>query len=166
MTNIYFIGNMDMGCIKIGVAKDPEKRLKQLQTGNPHNLKIYKTIKNVPNEYESSIHRLFDDYRLKGEWFQINDKITEFMESISSESDLEKKFKVTIESFMGDPEPLEEVVKTNLTLMEKGYLETRLNFKEIHKWRHFLYNAMYDMLKDGEGFDDWGSIEDVIIMMR
>jgi hypothetical protein len=37
---IYFIGEQDDGPVKIGLAKDPVKRVRQMQTGNPRRLKV------------------------------------------------------------------------------------------------------------------------------
>jgi hypothetical protein len=37
---VYVIGEEDGGAVKIGVASDPVKRLRQMQTGNPRRLRI------------------------------------------------------------------------------------------------------------------------------
>lgn len=39
-TFVYFIGESDDGPVKIGFAKDPIARLRQMQTGNPRRLRI------------------------------------------------------------------------------------------------------------------------------
>ena len=61
------------GSIKIGVSKDPESRLKMLQTGNPTELHL---IAKFPCEsekqaraLEADLHNEFREYRMKGEWF-------------------------------------------------------------------------------------------------
>ena len=41
---IYFLENGDDGHIKIGYAKHPTRRLKELQTGSPYPLKLLCTI--------------------------------------------------------------------------------------------------------------------------
>ena len=65
------------GYVKIGVAKNVEERMRQLQTGNPHELKIIKTF-DVDDDLkaESMLHRHFSDRRAKEpiwthftEWF-------------------------------------------------------------------------------------------------
>lgn len=40
MVYVYFIGEEDDGCIKIGTAKDPIGRLRTMQTGNPRRLRL------------------------------------------------------------------------------------------------------------------------------
>ena len=71
--HVYFIfqeGN-DLLC-KIGRSKNKEKRLKQLQTGNPSKLYIYKSI-NGHKEKEIELHQHFADKRIPGsEWFHLS----------------------------------------------------------------------------------------------
>ena len=43
--NLYIIQSDVTGMIKIGRSKDPQKRLKQLQTGNPNKLKLIAEFK-------------------------------------------------------------------------------------------------------------------------
>lgn len=67
---VYFITDGD--CTKIGVAKNPNKRLVQLQTGNPNKLVIAKVMQGGYRE-ESALHEALKDSRLEGEWFRFND---------------------------------------------------------------------------------------------
>jgi hypothetical protein len=59
--------------VKIGVATDSvNKRLKELQTGNPNKLKILKSVfVDNPFEVEKNYHTLFKTKRINGEWFDI-----------------------------------------------------------------------------------------------
>ena len=67
---VYFIGCDDS--VKIGISDNPEERLKQMQTGNPSELKILKTYHSDDAEAtEKALHRIFDDARIQGEWFSI-----------------------------------------------------------------------------------------------
>jgi len=70
---IYIIGSENPP-YKIGISKNPERRLKNLQTGHPHKLKIIelrKTDSKKTKLLESVIHKHLDRYRLNGEWFDI-----------------------------------------------------------------------------------------------
>lgn len=78
-TNIYFIGSIEQGAVKIGRAKDPKKRLAQLQTGNSNKLTLFAVVENVTPEYEFKLHKLMDHIRLEGEWFQLTDELIYFM---------------------------------------------------------------------------------------
>ncbi|MFJ8856618.1 GIY-YIG nuclease family protein [Streptomyces sp. NPDC102437] len=65
---VYVIGPAGSTRVKIGTSNNPEKRLKELQTGNPDRLGI---LWSTPGgrELESMLHRAFAAYRVEGEWF-------------------------------------------------------------------------------------------------
>jgi len=70
---VYIIGNKDHNIYKIGISKDPTKRLKGIQTGNPFKLSIIDTFKtNYAKQVESDYHELFEEYKLEGEWFSLD----------------------------------------------------------------------------------------------
>ena len=62
------------GPIKIGKAKDPVKRLKILQTGNPEKLAIIHLVKCKSDMnasfMEREFHRKLGRMKLNGEWFK------------------------------------------------------------------------------------------------
>ena len=60
--------------IKIGKANNPIRRISELQTGNKNELSILRLIE-VENEQdaysiESTLHKMYSQYRLKNEWFR------------------------------------------------------------------------------------------------
>jgi hypothetical protein len=64
----YFIQAISGGLIKIGyTSKDPALRLRDLQTGSPHELRVIATI---PGNVERQLHVQFQEFRRHGEWFQ------------------------------------------------------------------------------------------------
>lgn len=75
---IYIISDGDH--VKIGISKTPERRLKQLQTGHPKKLVLYK-VREVDavsaKKLEAIIHRTCGNYRLKGEWFNMTRELAE-----------------------------------------------------------------------------------------
>lgn len=79
---VYFISD-NLGHIKIGIAKDPSERKKDLQTANPMKLQII-FLMHV-NDYnharilEKELHEKFKKDRLQGEWFK-EDAIIEFLQ--------------------------------------------------------------------------------------
>ena len=85
-TNIYFIGSVELGAVKIGKSNNPDKRLTELQTGNSHELVLYGIIKDVKEDYEMKIHQIFDHIRLKGEWFKLTDELIHFIINKSNET--------------------------------------------------------------------------------
>jgi len=71
---VYFIQGESGGAIKIGHSKDPELRLKTLQTGYPDTLKILLIIPGS-EKMEEKLHEKFNDIRLNGEWFKPDIKL-------------------------------------------------------------------------------------------
>ncbi len=82
---IYFILNEDSQAIKIGLAKDVEKRIETLQTSNPVKLELIKSIqvksKKEAQGLEKQLHEKFSELRIIGEWFSAK---TELLEHISA----------------------------------------------------------------------------------
>jgi hypothetical protein len=74
-TNIYFIGSIKLGAVKIGSSQDPENRLKQLQTGQHEKLTLFGVLKDVEQEREKYVQSYFDvmGTRLEGEWYVLDD---------------------------------------------------------------------------------------------
>lgn len=89
MTYVYFISNAKQTVVKIGVANKPNKRLKTFQTGNHEELIILRVIKlsnrSSAFELESTLHKKFQKYHIRGEWFRLSDTLVEFIEHYQSE---------------------------------------------------------------------------------
>ena len=69
---LYFIheqGNLTQS--KIEFTANLEQRLLSLQTGNPRNLVVYKTIPNSLIKKEREMQDLFASYHIRGEWYRI-----------------------------------------------------------------------------------------------
>jgi len=77
-TYTYFITSTD-GFVKIGSADDPYRRLSQLQTANPHGLKLELVIKGH-KKIERLMHHIFSEYRQNGEWFRNEGILKQFLE--------------------------------------------------------------------------------------
>ncbi|MFD3937832.1 GIY-YIG nuclease family protein [Streptomyces sp. NPDC058611] len=65
---VYVIGSSGSTHVKIGTSVSPEKRLKELQTGNPGRLEVLWCTPGG-RDLESALHKVFDEYRMEGEWF-------------------------------------------------------------------------------------------------
>lgn len=74
---LYCIANCS-GSVKFGFSKDPEGRLRSLQTGSEESLVLLETVR-VPEgsvrEYERLLHKEFAHYRTRGEWFKISGEL-------------------------------------------------------------------------------------------
>lgn len=70
---IYIIGG-DSPPYKVGISKNPKKRLKSLQTGSPYPLTIHSLTETCITKtklLETVIHRHLKHYRTNGEWFNV-----------------------------------------------------------------------------------------------
>lgn len=67
---VYAIKNTDTGNIKLGISKNPEQRLKQLQTGCDGKLELV-AYRKADNGYrdEVQLHHENSQYAIHGEWF-------------------------------------------------------------------------------------------------
>ena len=71
---IYVIGGIDPP-YKVGISRDPERRLKGLQTGHPYPLKLHyvkETEISKTKLLEQVIHRHLKLCKTNGEWFDMN----------------------------------------------------------------------------------------------
>lgn len=71
---IYIIG-ADQPPYKVGISKDPQRRLKNLQTGHPQKLRIHdlkETNAEKTKLLESAIHYHLKHHRTHGEWFNMS----------------------------------------------------------------------------------------------
>lgn len=81
MSFIYVIGGKHKP-YKIGITNNPNRRLKNLQTGHPNKLSIHYT-EEIPDScvklLEKLIHKNVGRYKTHGEWFDIelNEAIAE-----------------------------------------------------------------------------------------
>jgi len=65
---VYVIEAAETGHLKIGLARDPASRVRELQTGSPVELLLIGQVPAGP-AFEALLHRRFDLYRVRGEWF-------------------------------------------------------------------------------------------------
>lgn len=74
---VYLIkaGHKKTDPVKIGYSKDPEDRLKSLQTGNPIKLQLYMKIKCNDEAHarrlERTLHEMLGTQNLRNEWFRL-----------------------------------------------------------------------------------------------
>lgn len=85
---VYIISN-SKGLIKVGISKNPTRRVKQLQTGNGEVLKLlfteeFKCPRKKLLQIEDKIHKYLSNMCKKktGEWFEITDTDLESIKNI------------------------------------------------------------------------------------
>jgi hypothetical protein len=72
MRSVYLIRGND-GRYKIGIAKNPKQRIRQLQTGNSDELTLIETYQSEnASKIETALHNRFSHVRQSGEWFDLS----------------------------------------------------------------------------------------------
>lgn len=94
-TYIYVIAAEEIAHVKIGIAIDPDKRLRQLQTGSPFRLHVARLWGPMPREravmLEARAHYILAGCRATGEWFHVRVKLagyTVWLAALSKPEDL------------------------------------------------------------------------------
>ena len=81
MQYVYLIKSETL--YKIGIANDPEGRLAQLQTGNPHVLELLSCYGfNNASVVEKSLHQAFSGANFRGEWFTLDNTLIQQFQSL------------------------------------------------------------------------------------
>mgnify|MGYP001563209798 CR=1 FL=1 len=80
----YFI--FDGLDVKIGRGQDAIKRMNSLQCGSSKKLSLLKVLE---GDLETELHRKFEDWRIRGEWFQLSQPIANFLDGLESADDLQ-----------------------------------------------------------------------------
>jgi|LakMenEpi03Aug12_release.lakeMendotaPanAssembly.Ray.scaffolds.fasta_scaffold17891_24 hypothetical protein len=75
---IYFIGNKEQDIVKIGKTKNVENRLWEINTHCPYKCELFLTI-DGKEAIEKTIHEMFNQFKMNGEWFQFSTEIQDFI---------------------------------------------------------------------------------------
>ncbi len=144
---VYFIFMEDDNekC-KIGKSDNPKKRTSQLQTGNPYELYVYKTVKGYAR-LEKMLHAYFAKYRIrKTEWFNITfadvDNIVDQYNELQAENEQISDDEIEENDNIQERELVEETETTIIT-KTKVYKTTEEKYtcekcgKEFTQGKHF-----------------------------
>lgn len=75
--HLYLMKDMANGYYKIGISNNPEYREKTLQSEKPTIELITSkgfSSRKIASAFESSLHKSFENKRLRGEWFQLTER--------------------------------------------------------------------------------------------
>jgi len=73
MKHLYLIQSLETGYYKVGVSKHPSKRIQQLQTGSPCELRLVSVYESeYCSKIETTLHNQFSHLRKEGEWFNLS----------------------------------------------------------------------------------------------
>jgi len=93
---VYILKTSD-DVYKIGVAKDVESRVRQLQTGSVEEITLVnKFLSEFPFKIESTLHRKYNRNRINGEWYYLTEEnLNSFINDCEK---MEKNFKCLVEA--------------------------------------------------------------------
>jgi hypothetical protein len=80
---VYLVQRGDFGPIKIGRARDPDRRFASLQTSSPDPLSILATTQNYD---EQELHAFYTPERIRGEWFWPSPRLLAFAQSLKADA--------------------------------------------------------------------------------
>ena len=79
---VYLIGEIESDAIKIGYGQNPDKRVIELQIGNPRELRLFHSFEtNCAESVEAFVQRKFSKNNIRGEWY--NADINKIIDSIN-----------------------------------------------------------------------------------
>ena len=81
--HLYLALAREVGRVKIGRSKDPEARVAKLSGGCPVDITLAAVCR-LHGRVEKTVHRLFEDLRVRGEWFRLNQQLAVVIDSIAS----------------------------------------------------------------------------------
>lgn len=82
--NLYLIRNKNNNCLKIGISKNANQRLKHLSTSTADDLELLFEIKNA-SHLEKKLHSKFSRFHKKLEWFEYDDEIVNEFKILENE---------------------------------------------------------------------------------
>lgn len=135
--------------VKIGIAENPKKRLRQLQTGNPQRLRLAHVFEAESREvavaWEMFSHKLFGNDRLAGEWFDVEADIAADHIRHWKHDPVKKGVnpKAAL-SRVNTPAPI--VIPDDLRALRKT---------DMTQKQRLAYWACFDLPQPPYGFDDW-----------
>lgn len=78
---VYILKAVGTPRIKIGWATDVASRIRSLKTGCPYPVELIATIESEDPVIERELHKLYREYRVHGEWFELPDKAIGWLKS-------------------------------------------------------------------------------------
>ena len=73
MKYVYLIQSLENSHYKIGISKNPQRRIKELQTGNSSELRLVETYQSeYAEKIERTLQRRYSHIHKEGEWFDMS----------------------------------------------------------------------------------------------
>ena len=82
---VYFAQAIGTGFVKIGYSADVRGRIKSLETGCPHDIRVIKTLVGTTQQ-ETDVQFLLRPWHHKREWFDFSDEAIKIIKKLSGEN--------------------------------------------------------------------------------
>jgi hypothetical protein len=105
---IYVIVNNSNTCCKIGYSKNPNKRLIELQTGNPEKLSLLRTY-NGFIALEKHIYLRYKHLKIHNEWFIYSNNLLKDLDENFSNIKIEEEHEYSISGYKVTKEEFESL---------------------------------------------------------
>ena len=142
---IYFIQNTETKHIKIGYSDNVRNRLSDLQISSPHELTIL-TICEGGIELEKELHNKFNDYYVRGEWFNPSEELINYVNEFPP---YVNKTYIGITKLRKDKRMTMEEVGSILNITKQGVRDIECRYDEgrltIHHLKSYLDAIGYNM---------------------
>lgn len=151
---VYVIQQRRTGYVKIGQSDAPWKRLKELQTGSPLELKIVAIFPQVANLNEALLHKRFAANRLNGEWFDAI-ILKDFLQDPVRVADVNPIGLSRIDSNRRIWERIEQLEAKVALLLQSSSPSTKesgprlMRFKNVKEVTGMGRTKIYDLIKKG-----------------
>lgn len=95
MKQVYLLKSDYTGFYKIGVSKNPAKRVKQLETGSSDNIAIIHVFTTeIPHKVETALHNFYALYKINREWYDL--PIEDHFDFLENCKKIEKNLKLVL----------------------------------------------------------------------
>lgn len=108
---VYVIAAGAAGPVKIGISRDPRRRLKELQAHSPARLRCHMFVRELDGrdrEFEAHLHATLNSHRLHGEWFAVSADQAEAAVDATKVEFYERYPRIGRRSAFVVPDPLDE----------------------------------------------------------
>ena len=131
---VYMMHMPMFGYYKIGFSNDPIKRFKAIETNIPFKLHLVFTMRDESaSSIESSMHCKYSDYRIKGEWFELdNNHALECLFLIAKYNN--NAFKI-----------YKNIIGNNIFYADKKWFDYVCDNQEYGEWyKDYAYNVIME----------------------
>lgn len=149
--DLYFIRILDQGKMKVGISHNAKKRIVNIQNagGYPDN-QISSNIFPDSGQFENTLKTLFQDYQIKGEWFEFKGLVEFFYNQVNF------KRKIEINMIDSVPKKFLNTIDFNLVKERDKIERSKIKFKnnkalfQINSNIFNLSSEELEMIKNGD----------------